>query len=1057
MKRSHSRRARRLIATSVHLMLAAGIAGATEAGEVKLDGRTFTVHKGFTIERIAGPPLVERPITAAFDDQGRLYVADSSGSNDNVKKQLEEKPHRIVRLEDSDGDGKFDKKTVFADHMMFPEGTMWLGGSLFVSAPPSIWKLTDTDGDGIAEERVEWFKGKTLTGCANDLHGPYPGPDGWIYWCKGAFAEQTYTRPGKPPFVTNAAHIFRCRPDGTGIEPIMTGGMDNPVDVAFTPGGEPIFTTTFFVHPGGGQRDGLVHAIFGGIYGKVHDPIFQPAHRWTGPEVMPPLLHMGPAAPCGLARSESAAFGEAYHGNLFACYFNLHKVGRHVLTPSGSTFSTQDEDFVTSPDLDFHPTDVLEDADGSLIVVDTGGWYKLCCPTSQLQKPDVLGAIYRVSRQGAPRESDPRGRTAREKLKTLDAAAAALEFVRLLGDPRPAVQHFAIESLADPGRKDTALVALRQALTTDSPIAARCNAIWALTRIDGPAAREIARSLLADPDETVRQVAIHSSGLWRDRAAVPQLVKLLEGTSLHNRRAAAQALGRIGEKTAVPALLAASSAPNDRALEHSLTYALIEIADPESTAAGLNSQDPRTRRTALVAIDQMEGGRLDPALVAGLLSSADVALKEAASWIVGRHREWSGATAGVLGRRLDRLDLSPAERADLEKQLGRLAQTAPIQELLANRLKDASAPRPARQSSLQAMTWSGLNEKQVPSNWIRGLATALDGSPVNAQLVPLAVAAARALPLAHASSAELSPALLRIASDTKVPDELRLSALAAVPGGLSNPDEKLFTFLLAKLPRTETVASRTTAADSLARAKLTLAQLGRLAQTLRSAGPVEIDRLLAAFEQSNDESLGQNLLSALSASPALSGLRADAVKAHLAKYPATVQKEVEALLARINVDAAKQKAQLEQLLPTMSAGDIRRGQLVFHSEKAACYSCHAIGYRGGNVGPDLTRIGSIRAERDLLEAIVFPSASLVRSFEPIAVATSDGKVFNGLLRGETADELRLATGVNQEARIARREIEEIRPSTVSIMPAGLDQQLTHQELADLVAFLKACK
>ena len=107
--------------------------------------------------------------------------------------------------------------------------------------------------------------------------------------------------------------------------------------------------------------------------------------------------------------------------------------------------------------------------------------------------------------------------------------------------------------------------------------------------------------------------------------------------------------------------------------------------------------------------------------------------------------------------------------------------------------------------------------------------------------------------------------------------------------------------------------------------------------------------------------------------------------------------------------------------------------------------------------PTSRRIGSVRADRDLLEAIVFPSASLVRSFEPIAVATSDGKVYNGLLRGETADELLLATGVNQEARIARREIEEMRPSTVSIMPAGLDQQLTHQELADLVAFLKACK
>ncbi len=305
------------------------------AGEVRVGAKTFRVPEGLTIERAAGPGLVERPITAAFDELGRLYVADSSGSNENVQKQLAERPHRIVRLEDTDRDGIFDRRVVFADRMMFPEGTMWLDGSLYVAAPPSIWKLTDTDGDGVADRREEWFRGRTLTGCANDLHGPYPGPDGWIYWCKGAFARQTYERPGRTPFSTRASHIFRCRPDGSGIEPVMTGGMDNPVDVVFTPAGERIFTTTFFVHPGGGQRDGLVHAIYGGIYGKVHEPIFEPAHKWTGPDVMPVLLHMGPAAPCGLVRYESDALGPGYRDNLFACYFNLHKVGRHPLSVAG--------------------------------------------------------------------------------------------------------------------------------------------------------------------------------------------------------------------------------------------------------------------------------------------------------------------------------------------------------------------------------------------------------------------------------------------------------------------------------------------------------------------------------------------------------------------------------------------------------------------------------------------------------------------------------------------------------------------------------------------------
>lgn len=70
--------------------------------------------------------------------------------------------------------------------------------------------------------------------------------------------------------MTKASHIFRCRPDGSGIEQVMTGGMDNPVDVAFTPGGERIFTTTFLQTPGGGKRDGLIHAVYGGVYGKVN-------------------------------------------------------------------------------------------------------------------------------------------------------------------------------------------------------------------------------------------------------------------------------------------------------------------------------------------------------------------------------------------------------------------------------------------------------------------------------------------------------------------------------------------------------------------------------------------------------------------------------------------------------------------------------------------------------------------------------------------------------------------------------------------------------------------
>ena len=165
----------------ISLLLTVATVLDASAAEVKLGKHKFQLPDGFSIQRIAGPPLVDRPICADFDEQGRLYVADSSGSNDPVEEQVKNPTHRIVRLEDSNGDGKFDKSTVFADRMMFPEGTLWYNGSLYVSGAPSIWKLTDTDDDGVADKREEWWQGKTLTHCANDLHGPYLGPDGWFY------------------------------------------------------------------------------------------------------------------------------------------------------------------------------------------------------------------------------------------------------------------------------------------------------------------------------------------------------------------------------------------------------------------------------------------------------------------------------------------------------------------------------------------------------------------------------------------------------------------------------------------------------------------------------------------------------------------------------------------------------------------------------------------------------------------------------------------------------------------------------------------------------------
>jgi putative membrane-bound dehydrogenase-like protein len=1014
------------------------------ANTVELNGHTFTLPPGFTIELVAGPPLVNRPIVADFDEQGRLYVADSSGSNDKVDKQLKDRPHRIVRLEDTDGDGRFDKATAFADKMMFPEGVMWLDGSLYVAAPPSIWKLTDTDGDGVADKREEWFKGKTLTGCANDLHGPYAGPDGFVYWCKGAFAQQTYERPGRKPFVTRAAHIFRCRPDGSGVEPVMTGGMDNPVDVVFTPGGERVFTTTFFQHPAGGQRDGLIHAVYGGVYGKEHNVL--DGHARTAPGLMPVLTHLGPAAPAGLTRYESRAFGPDYQDNLFAALFNLQKVTRHVLTPSGATFTSRDSDFVVSSNRDFHPTDVVEDADGSLLVIDTGGWYKLCCPTSQLYKPDVLGAIYRVRKKGAPKVDDPRG------LKIDWAKVETKELTKLLGDPRPAVRRRAVATL---GKRGPDVVdELVGPVRAGPSVEAQRNAIWAVTRIDSPRARALVRDALNDTEETVRQVALHSISLWRDKKAVLVVeLLLLKGKSAQNRRAAAEALGRIGEETSVPILLDALAKDNDRVLDHSLTYALVQIGDRKETAKGLKDPNPRVRRAALIALDQMEGGGLEPKAVAAELNARDAALRETAWWVVGRHPEWGGPLAGFLRDRLAAKDLSAVERDELASQLARFASGKEVQGLLAERLREPAASPPERQTVLRAMARSRL--KTPPEAWLAALAQALNGG--DPDTVREAVTTARQLPVPRQKAEAVVAALRKIGDDSKAPPDVRLAALAAVPGGLGEVPPTLFAFLREHLDREQLVAVRSLAAEVLAHAKLSREQLLALGQTLKDVSPMEVDRLLEALARTTDEAVGLAAVAALKASPLRTSLRAEAIKPRLAKFGPKVWQEAEGFYAALDADAAGQRARLEKLLGSVGKGDVRRGQAVFNGAKAACSSCHAVGYLGGKVGPDLTRIGAIRSERDLLESIVFPSASFVRGYEPVLVTTKAGRVVNGVLRKDAPDEIVLATGPNEEARIARADVEDIQPSKVSVMPAGLDQQLSPAELADLVAFLKACR
>ena len=574
--------------------------------------------------------------------------------------------------------------------------------------------------------------------------------------------------------------------------------------------------------------------------------------------------------------------------------------------------------------------------------------------------------------------------------------------------------------------------------------------------MNSPEAREGVRRVIDHSySDEVQAALIHSVSLWRDGAAVPLLIKRLKWKNPQVRRVAAEALGRIGDNSAVPAILAAlADEQNDRVLDHSLTYALMEIGDRDSTAKGLAHDSPRVRRAALAALESMTAGRLEAKSVIAQLNAKDATLRETAWWIAGRHPDWGTYLVDYFREQLRTIEkMTAPEKDELAARCALFQKAEPIRKVVGDRLAGLTDP-PSQRSLLRALARSGL--KSFPNEWKEGVLLALFSR--DDDTVRDAISVLRAVPTTEAESAYIVAKVEGFRGRISAPlaKELLYSLHAAAPPGTRLP-ANLVSEVISDIHRDRLSVVRAAAADLLTRTTLPAEALIILAKVLETANPVEVGKILPAFAKSTDEKIGRSLIEALSAPALRNVVRTEAIKPILDKYPQSVRDDAEKLYALLAEVRKGEIGKLEKLLKEMPAGEIRRGQLVFNGAKGQCVACHKIGYVGGTVGPDLTRVGGIRSERDLLESIVFPSASFVRSYEPVKVVTADGRSLNGILKKDAPDEIVIVVAADKEERVARADIEQITPSALSIMPAGFEQQLSTQEIADLIAFLKACR
>lgn len=1018
------------------------VAEAPEASSSAFTPPLIEVPPGYTVELAAGPPLVTYPMMACFDERGRLFIAESDGQNLGKDELLAQQPRFVRMLEDIDGDGKFDKSTIFADKMVMPEGALWHDGAFFILSAPYLWRLDDSDRDGVADRRTQLVGQMDLIGNANQ-HGPYLAPDGRLLFSGGTYGYDLVGTDGKHAGKGNWASVFSCWPDGTDVRIECHAGI-NPVEVAFTAEGEMLGTCAIFDRIGG-RHDALVHWVHGATYAEYLKP---PTLKQTG-RYLPAASLWGQVAPAGLIRYRGTHLGEDYRDSFFACQFNTHNVVRIQLEREGATFRGMDEVFLSSPSVDFHPADVLEDADGSLLIIDTGGWLTMGCPTSKTGGPVVTGAIYRVRKVGAAVESDPRG------LKLGWRAATPKKLAAWLDDARPAVRDRAIASLAQ--RAGAALPALRKVLQPPSSSRLRQNAVWTLARIGTPRARSLLCEALADPDPGVRQAATHSVGDLRDESATTALTKMVIEDELPIRREAATALGLIGKAEAVPALVESLRSTRDQFLEHALIYALIEIADPAQTREGLADPAPHVQRAALIALDQMDRGDLTRADVAPLLASSDHDLQQAALVVIGKNPAWADEIVELLGEWLAALPDSSAHRELIGGAVTAFPQSEKVQAVVATSLDSSTTPQVTLLVLLEAI--GRVEIEQLPEAWVQPLSRLLTNPAAEVRRQAVAT-------IAPFNAEPFAAPLLDVARDTDEENSVRVASLEVATRGGIQIGENDLKLLTDQVRADVAPIDRLTAVSALAQAALSAEQLTMLTELVKKAGPLELPALVRAFEiaartkrvpDSEALELGRGLARALEESPGLATLSAARIQAVLDLYPPEVVKEMKRLLPRLGSDNPEQRALLAELESQAASGDAELGRQVFLSNQAACTTCHRAAGAGGQVGPDLSRIGQVRTARDLAEAILLPSATFTNGFESYLISTHSGLAHNGLIRRETADSIYLLTTDRTEVRIARDQVEEMLPSGVSVMPQGLEKAFTIQQLRDLIAFLVSLK
>jgi putative membrane-bound dehydrogenase-like protein len=959
--------------------------------------RSIHMSDDFHVELVAAEPDVMSPVDMAFDENGRIYVAEML---DYPYDPPPGKPARSrISLLESASDGKLHRVSVFADNVLAVSGIMPWKGGLIVTSAPDILYFKDTDGDGKADVREVLFSGFPKSDQEDRITNPVLNVDNWVY-CSNDGENGTITTVGHPEFppVLVRGRDFRFDPLTRKAEaasgPAQFGSTFDDFGNRF------ITQNTIHIRHVVLPMRYLARAPLLEVTSVAQDisdhgrpsarmyPLTQP-QEWRKERTKlrqqrydenhvnqtEQLAGWFTAASGGTIYAGDA-WPKEYVGSVFTGDVSGNLVHRDLILPDGPTFRAHRAkdgiEFLASTDVWFRPCHFANAPDGNFYLTDI---YRQIIETpesipDEIRKKlnftagDTLGRIYRI----VPNRPIRHGNL----LPRLGSASSA-DLVKLLDNPNGWHRSTAHRLLLERQDHSVAPELKAMAKAGTSP-EARVHAIWLLQAYSALEPTEV-ETALKDTDWRIRQNAIELSEPFLPQAKQLGLA-VLAGAGDSDPHVQFQAALTLGYLKGPATLRALADLAHAHASDPWFRVAILSsVADSASPfyhmllAKGQSWTDPQmlVDLSALIGARQNRGelSRWFASLPG--LSQPDKAL--------------AGLTRGLKLSTARRLQVPGAEAV-----LTRLLETdnEPVQQ---------AAWEASRYFKLDALLRRASQDAANPN-------------------LPAAKRITAIRALRGGQLASTGPIFLKILESHPAPD-----LEAAAVDSLSAFDEPAAGKIILQNWRSYSPETRTHAVDAL------LGQENRIPMLLKAVENGYVEP--SALDGGERGRLLEN---------------SDAVIANRARR----------VLASSNSGREKVVASYHDALNL--EGVPSHGKHLF---EANCGRCHMPTHQHGRVGPDLSGVSS-KSKEELLTSILDPSYAIEPRFVNYLVTTKDGRMYDGVIASETPGSITLRGGSEDgtDQTILRKNMAEIRASTVSLMPEGLEKKLNKQDIADLIAFLQ---